>query len=210
MLLQDEVTALANAGRALAAEGLVKGTAGNLSVRAGDKLAVTASGVALEAITPREIAITDLDGKPVGGALSPTSEIDLHAETYRLHDVGAIVHTHSPAATALACTLDEVPCIHYLMLSLGGAIPVVGYQTFGTAELGHAIAEALEGRSAVLMANHGTITTGRDLDQAMENTRLLEWLCDLYTRSAGTGTPRELTADEQEQARLRLQAYRAG
>lgn len=210
MVLAEEREAMARGARALAADGLVTGKAGNLSVRSGDQVAVTASGVALGALTPREIAVIDMEGKPVYGALAPTSEVDLHLETYRLHDVGAIVHTHAPSATALSCTLDEIPCVHYLMLSLGGAIPVVPYETFGTAELGGAVAKALEGRSAVLMANHGTITTGTNLEEALDNARLLEWCCDLYTRMAASGTPRPLTDEQQRQGLAQLQAYRAG
>jgi L-fuculose-phosphate aldolase len=166
--------------------------------------------VALNALTPREISVIDMDGNPVYGPLAPTSEVDLHLETYRLHDVGAVVHTHAPAATALSCVLDEVPCIHYLMLSLGGDVPVVPYETFGTPELARAVAQALEGRSAVLMAHHGTITSGADLDEALENARLLEWCCDIYARAAAVGTPRVLTDQQREDGLVKLQAYRAG
>ena len=210
MVLAEERAAVAAAGRMLAAEGLVTGTSGNLSLRAGERIAVTPTGVALAALTDEDVAVVCLDGARVDGERAPTSEVDLHLAAYRLHGAGAVVHTHSPAATALACVLDEVPCIHYLMLGLGGPIPVVGYETFGTPELAEAVARALEGRAAVLMANHGTVTVGRDLDDALSNARLLEWCCDLYTRASAAGAPRELTAAEQEAARLRLDSYHAG
>ena len=73
------------------------------------------------------------------GALAPTSEVELHLAVYRLHDAGAVVHTHAPAATALSCVLDELPCVHYEMLLLGGAVPVAPYATFGTPELARAV-----------------------------------------------------------------------
>lgn len=209
MVLADERAAVAAAGRALAAERLVTGTSGNLSVRAGDRIAVTPTGVALDALEAADVTVVDLDGSRVDGERAPTSEVDLHLATYRLHGAGAVIHTHSPAATALACVLDEVPCIHYLMLGLGGAVPVVGYETFGTPELAESVARALEGRAAVLMANHGTVTLGKDLDDALANARLLEWCCDLYSRASAAGRPRELTPDEQEAARVRLGSYHA-
>ena len=130
------------------------------------------------------------------GEFAPTSEIDLHLGAYRRHQAGAVVHAHSPVGTALACVLDELPLIHYQMLALGGPIRVAPYATFGTPELAELTLDALEGRAAALMANHGMIAVGPDLDAAVENALLLEWACELYWRAAAVGRPRTLDAGQ--------------
>ena len=183
---------MAAAGRQLAALGLVHGTNGNVSARAGAHVAVSPTGAQLEALTAA--ARSSRSGDPqVNGPLAPTSEIALHMQVYARHDgAGAVVHTHAPSATALACVLDELPCLHYEMLALGGAIRVAPYRTFGTVELADVVVEALEGRTAALMANHGTLAYGTDMAGALRATTLLEWAADLYRRALAFGTPRTL------------------
>jgi L-fuculose-phosphate aldolase len=102
-------------------------------------------------------------------------------------------------ATALACVLDELPCVHYQMLLLGGSVRVAPYATFGSPELAASVLDALEGRTAALMANHGALTYGPDLRHALEATELLEWACTVYWRASLIGTPHVLD-DEQRQA----------
>ncbi len=196
-MLERERERVAAAARRLAADGRVTGTAGNVSLRAADLVAVTPTGARLDAIAPEEVAVVDLDGEQVDGELVPTSELGLHLGVYRRYEAGAVVHTHAPFATAVACVLDELPVVHYQMLALGGAVRVAPYATFGTPELAEATLEALEGRSAALMANHGAIAYGPDLDVAMQKSELLEWACQLYWRAAAIGTPRTLDASEQ-------------
>ncbi|MER5519372.1 class II aldolase/adducin family protein [Streptomyces sp. NPDC002763] len=195
--LVQERAAVADASRRLGAAGLLIGTAGNVSVRVGDRVAVTATGAVLAQLTADQVTVVDLDGKAVAGTLRPTSELDLHLGIYRRHGVGAVVHTHAPMATALSCVLDELPCIHYQLLALGGTVRVAPYATFGTAELAESVLTALDGRSAALLANHGSVTLGATLDQAVENALLLEWACGVYQHAAAIGTPRVL--DEQQQ-----------
>jgi L-fuculose-phosphate aldolase len=188
--------AVAAAARRVAAERLVVGTAGNISARAGEHVAVTPTGAVLAELEPGQVVIVDLDGRTVHGDYAPTSEIELHLGAYRRFQAGAVVHAHSPAGTALACVLDELPLVHYQMLALGGPIRVAPYATFGTPELAQLTLDALEGRAAALMANHGMIATGADLDAAVENALLLEWACDLYWRAAAVGRPRTLDAGQ--------------
>ena len=192
--LDPEREAVAAAARRLAAEGLVVGTAGNVSVRSGELVAVTPTGAVLAELEPDHVIVVNLDGEPVHGEYAPTSEIDLHLGAYRRHQAGAVVHAHSPVSTALACVLDELPLIHYQMLALGGPIRVAPYATFGTPELARLTLDALEGRAAALMANHGMIAVGPDLDAAVDNALLLEWACELYWRAAAVGRPRTLDA----------------
>jgi L-fuculose-phosphate aldolase len=128
----------------------------------------------------------------VAGPHAPTSELSLHLGTYRRAAARAVVHAHPPVATALACVVEEVPAVHYQMVELGGTVRVARYATFGTEELAAVTLDALEGRFAVLMANHGTLTYGDQLEQAVQRSILLEWACTLYWRAACIGSPRAL------------------
>src|SRR5579884_773735 len=115
-MLDSERAALAAASRRVAAEGLVHGTAGNLSARCGELVAVTPTGAVLAELSAEQVAVVDLDGAQRAGSLAPTSELGLHLGVYRRYGAGAVVHTHAPIATALSCVLDEVPVVHYQML----------------------------------------------------------------------------------------------
>ena len=175
------------------------GTAGNVSARSGDHVAISATGAVLADATPEQVTVVDLDGAVAAGDLHPTSELDLHLGVYRRYDAGAVVHTHAPMATALACVLDELPCVHYQMLLLGGPVRVARYATFGTPELAESVIEALDGRTAALMANHGAIAYAPDLETAVDHSLLLEWACTVYWRARALGEVRELD-EEQRQA----------
>lgn len=194
--LDAEREAVAAAARRLASEGLVMGTAGNVSARAGELVAVTPTGAVLAELEPEEVVVVDLQGATVHGDYAPTSEIELHLGAYRRYQAGAVVHAHSRVSTALACVLDELPLVHYQMLALGGPIRVAPYATFGTPELAELTLDALEGRAAALMANHGMIALGPDLGAAVGNALLLEWASDLYWRAACVGHPRALDAGQ--------------
>jgi L-fuculose-phosphate aldolase len=191
-MLEAQREAVAAACRRLAAQGLVAGTSGNVSAREGDHVAITPTGGRLAELTGEQVSVVALDGGHVGGALAPTSEIALHLGVYRRYGAGAVVHTHAPVGTALSLVLDELPCVHYEMLALGGPVRVAPYVTFGTPELAEAVLDALEGRSAALMANHGTIAFGPTLEEAVRRSELLEWACTLYWRAAQLGEPRAL------------------
>jgi L-fuculose-phosphate aldolase len=196
--LEREREQVAAACRRLAAERLVVGTAGNVSASREGRVAITPSGAELASLEPEQVTVVDLDGRILAGSLEPSSELDLHLGVYRCYEAGAVVHTHSPMATALSCVLDELPCVHYHMLLFGGPLRVARYATFGTPELAEAVLDALEGRSAALMANHGAIVYGPDLDGAVELSLLLEWACTVYWRAAAIGTPRALDERQQE------------
>jgi L-fuculose-phosphate aldolase len=190
---------VADASRRLAGAGLVLGTAGNVSTRTEDDLvAITPTGANLATLTAEQITVVDRGGQTVEGELAPTSELALHLGVYERYGAGAVVHTHAPIATALACAVDEVPLVHYAMLALGGSIRVAPYRTFGTPELATATLEALDGRTAALMANHGAINFAGDLPTAVEQAGLLEWACEVYWRAAALGTPRALTGPDQQ------------
>jgi L-fuculose-phosphate aldolase len=196
--LEAEREQVAEVSRRLAAEGLVLGTSGNVSARRGDEVAITPTGAVLAELQPEQVTVVSREGEHVDGELAPTSEIELHLGVYRRYDAGAVVHTHAPMATALSCVIDEVPCVHYGMLQLGGAVPVARYETFGTPELARAVLDALEGRRAALMANHGAIVHAGDAAEALELSLLLEWACTVYWRAAALGEPRALGEAERQ------------
>ena len=184
--------AVAAAALRLAAEGLVTGTAGNVSVRTGDLVAVSPTGVRLGELDADQVAVVDLGGRLLEGGLAPTSELDLHLGVHADRGDGAVVHTHSPVAAAVSCVVDELPVLHYQALALGGPVRVAPYATFGSPELAAHVRQALEGRAAAMMANHGAVTVAGDADTAVELSLLLEWACELYWRAAAIGTPRAL------------------
>jgi len=190
-------TAVAEACHDLARSGLVIGPSGNVSARAGELIAVTPTGARLSGLTAQQIAVVDLDGTHLDGALAPTSELPLHLAVYRHFGAGAVVHTHPPMATAVACVADELPCIHYTQVALGGSVRVVPFATFGTDDLAAGVVEGLEGRTATLMASHGAVTYGENLEAAIDATELLEWACGVYVHACACGTPKVLGDDEQ-------------
>lgn len=196
--LADERKQVAIASRRLAVEGLLIGTAGNVSTRRGDRIAITPTGAELASLESEQVTVVDRDGRIVAGELEPTSELDLHLGVYDRYEAGAVVHTHAPMATALSCVVDELPCIHYQMLLLGGPVRVAPYATFGTPELAESVLDALEGRTAALMSNHGAIAYGAGLDSTIELSLLLEWACTVYWRASALGSPRVLDGEQQE------------
>lgn len=175
---------------------LVVGTAGNISVRDGDLVAVTPTGVDYADLVPESITVLDLTGRRVDGALAPTSETPLHLALYRHTAARAIVHTHAPHATAVSTLVTEVPPIHYVVAMLGGSVRVADYATFGTPELAANALAALRDTSACLLANHGAVTTGGNLAAAYERALQLEWLCQVWLAARTVGEPTTLSPDE--------------
>ncbi|WP_370962172.1 class II aldolase/adducin family protein [Amycolatopsis sp. cg9] len=196
--LDEARRSVARACHGLAGEGLLIGSAGNVSVRVGEHVAVTATGVVLGRATAYDVTVVDLDGEVVAGERAPTSELELHLGIYRRYGAGAVVHTHSPQATAVSLVLDELPCVHYQQLAIGGAIRVAPFAVFGSAELAAETLTALAGKSAALLANHGAVAHGPTLEAAVDNALLLEWACGLYVRAATLGAPRVLEPAQQE------------
>jgi L-fuculose-phosphate aldolase len=193
LLLADEREAVAGASRHLARTGLVIGTAGNISARQGDLVAVTPTGADLGDVTAEMVTVINLDGEVVDGDLAPTSEVPLHTGIYKATNALAVTHAHAMASTALSCCHSELPPLHYSCLGLGGAPRTAPYATFGSQELADNVIEALKGRNAAMMQNHGSIAYGSKMSEAIERLELLEWLAELYWRASSMGTPHVLT-----------------
>ena len=188
--------AVAAGGRRLLDEGLVTGTAGNVSVRVGDLVAVSPSSVPYDQVGPDEVCVVDRDGRVVAGDLRPSTETGLHLSVYAATGAGAVVHHHGLRSVAVSTVVDVLPPLHYYAVRLGGAPRVAPYHRYGTPELAAAVTAALVDRSAALMQNHGAVTHGATLDDAFERAHLLEWLCELFIEASALGRPRVLTDDE--------------
>ncbi len=184
--------------RRAAAERLVVGTAGNVSVGVGEHVAITATGADFATLDEQHVVVVDRSGRLVDGDLEPTSELDLHLGVHAVQtgDV-AVVHTHAPVGVAVSLVADSLPVVHYQQLLLGGEVRVAPYATFGTPELAAHVHAALEGRHAALMANHGSVAWAPTAAKALDHALLLEWLCTVYRDACLMGTPRALTESEQ-------------
>ncbi|MEV0119940.1 class II aldolase/adducin family protein [Streptomyces sp. NPDC050703] len=200
---------LVDTARRTVRDGLVVGTSGNVSVRVGDTVLITPTGVPYDRLRPADVVGVDLAGRQVIGGLAPTSELPMHLAVYRSTDAKAVVHTHAVHATAVSLLVDEVPPVHYVTGLLGGPVRVAPYALYGTEELAHAMLDALRERTGCLLRNHGTVTYGTSLTQAYDRTAQLEWMCRLWlTASSVPGrTPSLLTGDQLKAAQERLRGY---
>ena len=201
--------ALVATARRSVSDGLVVGTSGNVSVRVGDTVLVTPSGVPYDRLAPDDITGVDLTGRQVLGTLTPTSELPMHLAVYGRTDARAVVHTHAVHATAVSVLVTELPCVHYMAAALGGPVRVAPYATYGTEELAENTLRALAGRTGCLLQNHGTLTYGTTLDQAYDRTAQLEWMCRLWlTASSVPGRePTLLTEEQLAEVGERLRGY---
>jgi len=188
--------------RELTRRGLTHGTSGNVSVRCDEqRFFVSPSGMDYELLQADDVPLMDLEGRWFGRH-RPSSEWRFHRDILRSRpDVGAIVHTHSPRATALACTGRGIPAFHYMVAIAGGSdIRCAPYHTFGTQELSDAALAALRDRKACLLANHGVIATGADLASAMRLAGEVENLALQYSVALTLGEIRIL--DDAEMSRV--------
>ena len=194
--------------RAMAAAGLNKGTAGNLSVRHGEGFLITPTGMDYADLAPADIPWMGLDGR-VEGRREPSSEWRFHRDIYAARpEAGAILHAHSPFAVSLACLRRDIPPFHYMIARFGGStVRCSAYALFGTQALSDAALAALEGRSACLLANHGMLVFGKHLKQALDLGIELEALCEQYWRACQLGEPVLLSEAEMAAVQERFRTY---
>lgn len=194
--------------RTLSVLGLNQGTAGNASVRMGKGFLITPSGVKTDEMTPHDMVWMDFNGK-TEGEREPSSEWHFHHDILKTRpEVGAVVHTHSMFATTLACLRKDIPPFHYMIALVGGSdIRCAPYALFGSQALSDHALQALEGRKACLLANHGMIALGADLDHALDMTIEVENLCEQYWRALQLGEPYLLTVEEMAEVAKRFKGY---
>ncbi|EDY45397.2 class II aldolase/adducin family protein [Streptomyces sp. SPB074] len=205
---------LATARRSVA-DGLVTGTSGNVSVRVDDPalgtlILVTPTGVPYGELGADDLVAVDPAGRQVLGTLRPTSELPLHLSVHRDRpEARAVVHTHAAHATAVSLLVDEVPPVHYVTALFGGPVRVAPYALYGTEALADAVRAALTGRTACLLAHHGTLTLAADLPTAYDRTAQLDWLCQVWLLAAAVPgrPPRVLSPAELDEAARKLSGY---
>jgi L-fuculose-phosphate aldolase len=199
-----------DAARALGAEGLSRGTSGNVSARLEDGFLITPSGMGYEALQPGDVAKVEWEDTPDETAWPrPSSEWRFHRDIYRARpEAMAIVHAHPPFATALACVHRAIPAFHYMVAAAGGRdIRCAAYATFGTQELSDNVIAGLEGRRACLMGNHGLVAFGPDLARALALAVEVENLAEQYTRALSVGVPVVLDDAEMDRVLVKFKAY---
>ena len=176
--------AIIEKARWMNAAGLNQGTSGNISARAGKRMLITPTAIPYESMKPAMIASFLIDGEygAFEGPRLPSTEWRFHLDIMQARpEVGAIVHTHSTFATVLAIARKSIPACHYMVAAFGGTdVRVADYATYGTKALAENAVKALEGRTGCLLANHGMIAVGRDLDEAMWRAVELETIAKQY------------------------------
>ena len=191
-------------------DGLAVGSAGNISVRIGDMVAITPSGIGYRDMVPGDICAVALDGTQLDAPVVPSSETPMHLAIYAATSGTAIVHTHSPEVIALSATCAELPAVHYAITGLGGPVRVASYVRFGSAGLAEAAVTALAGRRAAILQNHGAITYGKSVAEAYDRAVLLEWLARVYRLACSYGSPRILSAAELDEVTAEARRRRYG
>lgn len=206
--MSDLGTEVLATARAMNAAGINRGAAGNVSARCEGGFLVTPTGMAYDDCVPDDIVKVGAGGT-ASGRRKPSSEWRFHHDIYAARpEAGAIIHAHSPFATALACQELEIPAFHYMIARFGGdTLRCAPYATFGTQELSDAILVALQGRRACLMAHHGMVVFGADLREALALAVEFESLCEQYWRVLQLGTPKLLPADEMERVVEKFRDY---
>ncbi len=194
----------------LDALGLNHGTAGNVSVRCGEGFWITPSGMGAADLTAEDLVWVSMDGQ-AQGRWQPSSEWLFHRDILvQRPEFNAVIHTHSIAASTLACLRRDIPAFHYMVALLGGdSIRCADYATFGTQALSDNALRAMQNRHACLLANHGMIAAGKDLAYALKMTIEVENLSELYIRTLQLGEPVLLTPAEFAEAQAKFDHYGA-
>ena len=179
--------------------GLVVGSAGNVSCRAGEgRIAITPSRIPYDEMVEDDVVLVDLaTGETVDSAREPSYELPMHLAVYRSRpEVNAIVHTHAPYVTTLSVLRRPLPpVIDEMMVYFGGTVEVAEYAFTGTDALGTNVVRTLGDRSGVLLANHGNVCIGRDLAQALHIAVHMEACAQVYVQSLQLGEPVTLPND---------------
>lgn len=208
--LSDLMTrqALARTAAMVAKSGLTPQLSGNVSARSGEGFLITPSGLKFDAIKAADLVAIDAAGSPKG-QLKPSSEWQMHRALYAARpDVAAIVHAHSPFATALACVHREIPPFHYMVAVTGAErVPLAKYATFGTEALAKNVVDAIGQGYACLIANHGAIALGRSLEHAYRIAWEIETLSAQYARALQLGVPRLLDRAEMKRVIAKFHDY---
>ena len=210
MILEKEREQVIEYSLKLLSEGLTNGTAGNVSIfnREEGLVAISPTGVNYSELTPEMISIVDLEGKLIEG-LKPSSELEMHMILYRnREDVNAVIHTHPVYTTVLACLRQDLPAIDYLIAVTGATkVRCAEYASYGTKELAENAYKAMGSSLAVILANHGLTTAGKDIANAFNITVQVEYISNLYIKARNIGEPIILPDNEMNSMLERFKTY---
>jgi len=210
MELETERKAVVRFGLKMVESGLTTGTGGNLSIinRESGRVAVSPSGIEYGVLRPEDVVLTDMDGNILDGDCKPSSELGFHLAVYlQRRDVQAVVHTHSPYATTMACLGWEIPAVHYLVGFAGKKVPIAPYATFGTPELAGSVADTIGEYNALLLANHGLLAVGANVDAAFAAAEEIEFVARIYYQTQSIGKPVILPGEEMEIVLEKFKTY---
>jgi L-fuculose-phosphate aldolase len=202
--------AVVRTARQMNALGINRGKAGNVSARIDGGFLVTPSALPYDETEAEDIVAVGERGA-ARGRRKPSSEWRFHRDIYAArNDAAAIVHTHSPFATTLACLDRGIPAFHYMIAVAGGSdIRCAPYATFGTQQLSDLAVRALDGRRACLLAHHGMIAIGESLPAALALAVEVETLAEMYWRALQVGEPRVLGEEQMQEVLARFGSYSA-
>ena len=210
-MMEYEKEQVVRYGKKLIDRRLTTGSGGNISVcnREKNLVAISPSGLDYYETTPEDIVILDMDGNLVEGKHRPSSEAGMHLAFYKNRaDVSGIVHTHSKFATAIACMGWELPAVHYLIGMAGHRVKCTGYATYGSDELAKKALETIGDSNAVLLANHGLIALGEDVDRAFSTAEHLEFVSEVYYLTKTLGTPNILSDENMDEVMKKFGTFR--
>lgn len=189
---------------------LTRGTSGNLSVFNQDDecMIITPSGVPYSELTPDKMVVLDRKGKALFDGLKPSSEFGMHLAIYNARsDIHSIVHTHPVFISVLACLNESLPALHYMIAAAGGEVECAPYAGYGTKELAQNSVDYLKNKKAVILANHGLLTAGKNIQEAWAITEELEYLAKVYVHARQIGSPIILPQEEIDNMVERFKDY---
>ena len=211
MLLNKEREQIVQFGKKLVTSNLTTGTGGNLSIfnRKKNLIAISASGIDYFKTTVEDVVVVDLNGKTYQSKWKPSSEFNFHVSLYKKRqNINSIVHTHSVYATTIACLGWELPAVHYLIGFAGKKVPIAPYATFGTQKLADNISNTIEEYNAVLLANHGLVTTADNILNAFTIAEEIELVARIYYHAKSIGDPVIMTDKQMESVIKKFDNYK--
>lgn len=211
MLMKKERELIVEHGKKLITNGLTTGSGGNISIfnREEGLVAITPSGLDYFETRIEDILIVDLEGNMIEGSLKPSSETGMHLIFYKnREDANAIVHTHSKFATAISCMGWNLEPVHYLIGFAGYDVKCAKYATYGSQELAENALEAIGNRTAVLLANHGLIALGSDVERAFSTAEHLEFVSEIFYLTKTLGQPKLLSQAQMDDVMKKFNTYR--
>lgn len=201
MLLEEERKDVVEYGKKLIDHGLTKGTGGNISIYNREKglMAISPSGIDYYKTKVEDVLVMDLEGNIIEGDKKPSSEYGMHKIFYeKRDDIDAVVHCHSTYSTTIASLNWDLPAVHYLVAYAGKDVRCADYASFGSPELAENAFEAMKGRKAALLANHGLIAGGPDIENTFNIAEEIEFCAEVYYRTKSIGDPVILSDEEME------------